>query len=315
MAKLFPKKKPYRKGWLDVGEGHKIYYELYGNPKGKPVLVVHGGPGAGISEKSRRFFDPKKTNAIFFDQRGCGKSRPFGSLKGNTTGKLVQDMKKLLDFLGIQKIILFGGSWGSTLSLAFAIRFPERVAGMVLRGIFLGSKEDIDYFVNGPAKESFPEARERFFSMVPEKQQKNYARHYFKKIRSGNAWERKKFAFEWDLYEHSIMVLKPSKKKIMKRLKKEKRTSALLESHYFLNNCFMENGFILKNAHRLSGIPTAIVHGKHDLVCSPPGALKLHKKIRGSELFYTNAGHSGSEKETAARLLLEMKKMEKKAKF
>ena len=316
MTKMFSKKKPYKTGWLEVGEGHKIYYELCGNPKGKPVLVVHGGPGSKIREMDRQFFNPKKINAVFFDQRGCGKSKPFGSLKANTTGKLVQDMKKLLNFLEIEKTILFGGSWGSTLSLAFAIKFPEKIAGIVLRGIFLGSKKDSNYFIDGPVKDLFPEAKERFLALVPEKQRKNCIAYYFKKMNSKNAEERKKFAFEWDYYEQSIMVMKPDQKKIMKKLKKEKNyAGALFETYYFLNNFFMKNNFILKNAHKLSGIPTTIIHGRYDLVCSPLGALKLHKKIKGSELFYTFAGHSSSNEETTAKLFLEMKKMEKKAKW
>ena len=312
---MFSKKKPYKTGWLDVGEEHKIYYELCGNPKGKPVLVVHGGPGGKIKERERQYFNPKKINAVFFDQRGCGKSKPFGSLKANTTKKLVQDMKKLLEFLEIEKTVLFGGSWGSTLSLAFAIKFPEKVAGMILRGIFLGSKKDIDYFVDGPVKDLFPEAKERFLSLVPEKQRKNCIAYYFKKMNSKNEKERKKFGFEWDYYEQSMMVMKPDSKKIMQKLKKGKRTNALFEAKYLLNNCFMENNFILKNAHKLSEIPTTIIHGSYDMVCSPLGALKLHKKIKGSELFYTFAGHSSSNKETTAKLFSEMKKMEKKAKW
>ena len=313
---MFPKKKPYRTGWLEVGDGHKIYYELCGNPKGKPVLVVHGGPGSKIKEIERQYFNPKKINAVFFDQRGCGKSKPFGSLKANTTGKLMQDMKKLLDFLEIEKTIIFAGSWGSTLSLAFAIKFPEKIAGMVLRGTFLASKKDAEYFLNGPAKELFAESRERFLSMVPKNQRKNYAKYYLKKMKSKNTRERKKFAFEWDLYESVLMKLEAHPEKVEKELRKEKiGITPLFEAYYAVNNYFLQEGFILKNAHRLSGIPLTIVHGRYDLVCSPLASLKLHRKVKGSKLFYTLGGHSKYTKETTEKLFLETKKMIKKAKW
>ena len=150
---LYAKIKPYRHGFLDVGDGHSLYYELCGNPKGKPVLFVHGGPGAGCSEKDRRYFNPKAWNIILFDQRGANRSKPFASLRANTTWKLVADMRQLLRFLKIDKVFLFGGSWGSTLSLVYAIKHPETVTGMLLRGIFLGRKWDIDYTYGGGAEE------------------------------------------------------------------------------------------------------------------------------------------------------------------
>src|SRR3989338_992516 len=162
LRKLFPKIKPYRNGYLDVGDGHKLYYELCGNPKGKPVLYVHGGPGSGCSPTSRLFFNPRKWNIIVFDQRGAGRSRPFASTRANTTQKLVSDIRKLLKFLGVSKVFLFGGSWGSTLSLVYAIRHPETVSGMLLRGIFLSREQDIKdlYSDDGLARQLFPDCFE-----------------------------------------------------------------------------------------------------------------------------------------------------------
>lgn len=219
MAKLYPKIKPYKTGYLNAGDGHRLYYELCGSPKGKPVLFLHGGPGGGCKEDDRRYFNPKKFNAILFDQRGCGRSKPFASLKANTTSKLVQDVKKLLEHLGIEKAFLFGGSWGSTLALVYAIKYPETVSGLLLRGIFLGEKQDIDYCVEGPVKEIFPEIRERFLSIIPKKNQKNPEAYYFKKIGNGPKNQRKKFAFEKAYYETRIGVLKTTEEEVKQKLK------------------------------------------------------------------------------------------------
>ena len=310
MAKLFPKISPYRKGYLKVSDGHRLYYELCGNPKGKPVLFVHGGPGGGCSKDDRRFFNPKKFNVILFDQRGAGRSKPLGSLKGNTTRKLVQDMRKLLLFLKIDKVFLFGGSWGSTLSLVYAINYPETVSGMLLRGIFLASLKDVDYFINGPVKEIFPEARERFLSLVPEKERKGAVRYYSGKMNSAKRKTREKYKFEYAYYESTISHLKITHRQVMKKLKKwNYGAAALIEAKYVANDCFLEKNYILKNAHKISGIPAVIIHGRYDLVCPPLGAYKLHKKLKNSRLYFVLAGHSSSEKEIQSKLVSEMNKV------
>jgi len=167
--KLFPSRKPYRKGYLAVGDGHELYYALYGNPKGSPVLFLHGGPGSGCNKYAHRHFNPRLFNILTIDQRGAGKSKPFAGLRANTTQNLVKDLHKFLDFLKIKKTLLFGGSWGSCLSLCYAIKYPESVLGMVLRGIYLGSREENEYFLLGKTRTHFPDVWERFVSNVPKK--------------------------------------------------------------------------------------------------------------------------------------------------
>ncbi len=316
MAKTFPKTNAYKKGYLKVSDGYRLYYELCGNPNGKPVLFLHGGPGAGFSEKDKKFFNKKKFRTIFFDQRGAGKSKPCASLRGNMTGKLVQDIRSLLKHLEIEKVFLFGGSWGSTLALAYVIKYPETVTGMLLRGIFLASSKDIDYFINGPVKEIFPEARERFLSIVPKEHRNKPVQYYFKQMQSSDKKTRETFAFEWTYYENSIMYLKTTDAQIRKRLKKWKYYAcALIEAKYFLNNCFLKENYLLKNTYKLSAIPTSIIHGRYDMVCSPAGAYKLHKKIKGSKLHMVLAGHGSSEKEIKAKLVSEMNRIGKGIKW
>ena len=312
MAELFLNIQPYKKGYLPVGQGHELYFELCGNPNGRPVLFVHGGPGAGCSKNARRFFDPKIFNAILFDQRGAGKSKPSGSLKANKTKNLVEDIRKLLKRLGIKKVFLFGGSWGSTLALCYAIKYPKTVAGMLLRGIFLANRHDTEFTYTGAAKEIFPEEYEKLFKLVPKRQQKNFLQYYSKRIASKKkGW--KKFASAFVEFENSIMTL---------RQKKEKRKKSAayfafgaIESFFLANNCFLPENYIFKNAHKLSGIPTTIVHGRYDLVCPASSALALHKAIKGSRLFFTIAGHASREQETRSRLVQEMERAGKTIKW
>lgn len=301
--------KTYRKGYLNVGEGHSIYYELSGNPKGKNVMFVHGGPGGGSSQNDKRFFNPKAFNIITFDQRGSGKSKPFASIRNNTTFRLVEDMKKLLDFLNIKKIILFGGSWGSTLSLVYAIKYPETVKAMILRGIFLGTKEENDYFVYN-AKDTFPEAWIKMISLVPEKFRKNIMRYYLHMMLYKDKEIKKKYAYSWAEYEFSISKLMPNEKKVKEILRKVKYEAfSVIELHYLINNCFLPKDFILKNASRLKGINITLVHGRYDNVCPPISSYKIHRRIPNSKLIFTIAGHAASEEETEKALVKEMDKL------
>lgn len=300
---------PYKSGYFPVGDGHKLYYELYGNPKGEPVLYFHGGPGTGFSEKDKRFFDPKIFNVILFDQRGAGRSKPFSSLHENTTQHLVDDARKLLDFLKVKKSILFGGSWGSTLALVFAITHPEMVEGMVLRGIFLATEDEDKHFVGGGVKHFFPEAWERLISHVPRKERKNILAYYLSQMTSKDKGLREKYLYEWARYEISIMKLKaPSEKKIKKILQEfSYKSFALVEAHYIANKCFLEENFILKNTHRIAHIPSVIVHGRYDIICRPSSAYKLHKRLKRSRLHLVTAGHSSSEKAIEKKLIEAMK--------
>ena len=316
-TKLFPKIKPYRHGYLEVDNVHKLYYELCGNPKGKPVLFVHGGPGAGCSEKDRQFFNPKVWNIVLFDQRGANRSKPFGSTRANTTGKLVSDIRKLLRFLRIDKVFLFGGSWGSTLSLAYAIRYPETVTGMVLRGVFLGRKQDIMYTYGGGAQDYFAEAWERFISVVPQRKRNDVIGYYASQMRSRNRHTRKKFAFEFAYYELSLLKLNMQHKDVMKIMKKKgshpgHESMAIIESYYMKNSCFLPKNYILKNVGRLDKfkIPVSIVQGRYDVLCPPYQAWQLHRAIPNSRLVFAISGHSSSDPPLTSKLVEEMKKME-----
>ena len=316
--KLFPKIKPYRHGYLEVGDGHKLYYELCGNPKGKPVLFVHGGPGAGCSKDHRRLFNPKVWNIILFDQRGAGRSRPFCSTRANTTWKLVADMRQLLKLLNISRVFLFGGSWGSTLSLVYAIKHPETVTGMLLRGIFLGRKWDIDYTYGGGAEEFFPDAWERFTGIVPEGKRNDVIGYYAGQMRSRNKKARNKFAFEFAYYELSLLKLSMPHKDVMKIMKAGSthpghKSMAIIESNYMVNNCFLPKNYILNNVDKLnkSRIPVSIVQGRYDILCPPIQAWLLHQKLPRSKLFFITGGHSSSELAIQSKLVEEMKHMEK----
>ena len=309
---IFRRIKPYKKGYLKVSDGHKLYYELCGNAKGKPVLVLHGGPGAGINAKMRCYFNPKVWNIILFDQRGAGKSKPFASTKANTTQKLVQDIDILLKVLKIKKVFLFGGSWGSTLALVYAIRNPEKIAGMLLRGIFLASKEEIDYFYKGGVKNHFPDAWERFVKIVPKKYQNNIINYYFKQMNSENNKIKNKFTYEWAYYEMSLLKIKSDKKQIEKMMKEYNYKSlSMLEAYYMRNNCFLPNNYILNNINKIAKIPVSIVHGRYDIVCPVINAFKLHKKLKNSVLNVVLAGHAASEPEIIDKLVSEMQRFSK----
>lgn len=317
-VKLFPKIKPYRRGYLDVGDGHKLYYELCGNPKGKPLLYLHGGPGAGCDENSRRFFDPKAWNIILFDQRGANRSRPFGSLRANTTWKLVSDIRKLLRFLNVKKVFLFGGSWGSTLALVYAVKHPETVTGMLLRGVFLGRKEDIRYTYGGGAEDYFPDAWERFVSHVPPRHRNDVIGYYVRQMQSKNRRISSRFAFEFAYYELSLLKLSMTHRDVMKIMGKASshpghKSMAIIESYYMKNNCFLPRNYILKNIGKISKqkIPVTIVQGRYDMLCPPMQAWQLHKALPKSRLVFAISGHGSGDPPLTAKLVEEMRRMEK----
>jgi len=300
--------KPYRKGYLDVGEGHSLYYECCGNQKGLPVLFLHGGPGYGFGSRSKDFFELNKCNLVLFDQRGAGRSKPFASTQANTTGRLVKDINKLLDFLNFKKVFLFGGSWGSTLALMYAIKNPKRVMGMLLRGIYTATKKENDFYVND-VKLFFPEDYPRFISLVPQKYRGNPLKYYTKRMANGSKKIRQKYAFAWARYEHSILKLVPEDiKKIEEETKKSNYLSlGVLETYYLSNGCFIPNDYIIKNAGKIK-VPVSIVQGRYDMVCPPITAWKIHRAIKNSRLQLTISGHSSSDPETSQALRKEMKR-------
>lgn len=306
--KFFPSIKPYNSGHLSVGDGHEIYYEECGNPNGVPVLYLHGGPGAGCDENARRFFDPKKCCTIVFDQRGSGRSKPYASTYANTTQHLIEDINKLLAALGKKKVVLFGGSWGSTLALVYAIAYPEKVMGMVLRGIFLSERKECFDYLDGQTEHSrFPEICERFLSHVPEDARKNPADYYFAMMTSGNPKTRRKYAYEWSFYESArLNLVPPSEEDLRKKILAESFMSlAIMEAHYIRSLCFLEDGFVLKNAHRIPHVPISITHGRYDDVCSVESAIRLHRALPTSKLHIVTAGHSRTDPEILKKIVSE----------
>lgn len=306
---LYPEIESYHKGNIYVGDGHWVYFEECGNPKGIPLLFVHGGPGGSFNPVDSRFYDPEKWRIILFDQRGCGKSKPFSETQNNTTDHLVKDMDLILTALGIKKTVLFGGSWGSTLALAFAIHHPERVLGMILRGIFLGTQKEIDYFYadgfNG-AGIYFPENWRRYKSNINGLWEFIPLRYYSNKIMAQDS-ESETFAYELVRYEYAMshLVQMPEEE-----IEKDIRgfpfmPMAVLECHYFLNNSFMPDGFILENVHKLKHLPTTIIQGRYDIVCMPVSAYLLHQALPNSTLHWTIAGHARTDPGTQEKLIEE----------
>ncbi len=299
-------------GHLAVSDGHELYYEVCGNPNGIPVLFVHGGPGASFSEADKVFFNFEKYKVAFIDQRGAGQSKPFASLHANTTKHLISDFNVFLDHLGWKKVFLFGGSWGSTLSLAYAIHNPKRITGLMLRGIFLGTKAECDFYLKGGVKLQFPDVWERFISHVPKAQQKAPAPYYQKMMASKKAEVREKYSYEWAYYEVSMVKLAITEEQIQAALQQFSYQSlSPLEAHYILKRCFLPEGFLLKNAKKLAHLPISIVHGRYDAICPTYYAHALHAAFKKkSRLAIVTAGHSSTDEEILKVLISEMKRFE-----
>lgn len=296
-----------KKGYLDVGKGHKIYFEDWGNPKATPIFSLHGGPGSGTSERHKLLFNIKKHRVIFHDQRGSGKSIPYGSTINNTIQDLASDINKLADFLKINKFTCVGGSWGSTLSLVYAISNPNRVKRLVIWGIYLASKYETDYVNEGYPRFSFPEAWERFISLVPKNLRGNgdsIMKFYAQKIRDKNKIIEKKYANEWILWESALLSLKYDQHKLENEVFNENNIAeARIQTHYFLNNCFLEKNFILNNLKRIKNIPCNVVQGRFDFCTPPVGAVNLSKAYgKNLKLQFVNSGHVSREPETFAAL-------------
>ncbi|KKQ36740.1 MAG: Proline iminopeptidase [Candidatus Roizmanbacteria bacterium GW2011_GWA2_37_7] len=288
---------PFDNGYFPVSDGYKLYYERYGNPEGIPIVYLHGGPGGGFDEKDKRFFNSKKWNVLLFDQRGSGKSTPFASVNNNTTQKLIDDIDKLMHKFKFKKVVLFGGSWGSTLALSYAISKPNKVNGMILRGIFLNTEVEYEYYYQA-GRFLRPKVWERLVSHVPNNQRKNITRFYLEKILSKDKKISQKYAYEFSLYEISLISLRPNEAKIKKILSKNNlyQSLAAIEAYYLIHNCFLPKNYILNNIQRIENIPTIIVHGNYDLICPPQSAYLLHKSLKNSTLKMVHAGHSASDR-------------------
>jgi len=277
---LYPPIEPYETGMLDVGDGHSLYWELTGNPDGKPAVMLHGGPGGGSSPDHRRQWNPDKYKILVFDQRGCGKSTPYASLENNTTWDLVDDIEKLRTQVSkVEKWQVFGGSWGSTLSLAYSQKYPERVTEIILRGIFLFDQYEIDWmYAAGGASQVYPDKWDEFEALIPEAERGDMVEAYRKRLTSDDKDLQLRAAQTWSKWEGDIVTLLPSAATIEHFTSPEVAVAvARIENHYMANDGWFEQGQLLKGAEKLRGIPGVIVQGRHD-TCTPPAAAWALKK-------------------------------------
>ncbi len=269
---LYPEIEPYDTGMLDVGDGHVIYWERCGTPGAKSVVFLHGGPGSGCSSGQRRQFDPELYDILLFDQRGCGRSTPFACLEHNTTWHLVADIERLREMCGHDRWMVFGGSWGSTLSLSYAQAHPEHVTELVLRGIFLSQQRELDWLMKYGASELYPEQWEKFVGLIPEGERGDLTEAYYRRLTSDDHAVQLAAAKEWSTWEGMTVTLLPDPAMLEEFIEDQHAIAiARIENHYFRNKCWLEEGQLLKNAHRLKGIPGVIVQGRHDC-CTPPAA-------------------------------------------
>ncbi len=303
---LYPSIGPFDSRILSVGGGHRIYVEQCGNPRGAPVIVVHGGPGGGCSPAMRRFFDPGHYRIILFDQRGCGRSRPHGSVENNTTWDLVADMERIRTLLGIDRWVVFGGSWGATLSLIYAQTHPEHVGALVLRGVFLMTRAELDWFYGGGAAHFWPEEWRKFVAPIPEGERHDLITAYHRRLFGSDRDEVARCARAWTRWENALAVLDPGTARVGHNMPDEYAYAfARLENHYFANGGFLAPGQeILSNLDRLRGIPGHIVQGRYDMICPPAGARALADGWKDARLsMIPTAGHAMSEPGIAAALV------------
>lgn len=296
--KLFPLMNFRENGWLSVSDMHEIYWEDAGRLNNIPVLCLHGGPGGGSNPEMRRFFDHRMYRTILFDQRGCGKSTPYSEIRENTTWDLVDDIEKLRENRGIDQWIVFGGSWGSTLALAYAIKHPDRVKGLILRGVFLLTDAELNWFYQSGASFLFPDCFERYVKPIPEDERGDLISAFHKRLTSSNREERIEAARAWSQWEgETLSIRSPSVR--APRFQNDRFVDAFarLECHYFKNKGFFEeDGWILKNIEKIQDIPGVIIHGRYDVVTPLSSAWALHKAWNRSQLqIIPNAGHSSLE--------------------
>ena len=304
---LYPPIDPFDQRMLDVGNGHRVYVEQCGNPHGAPVVVLHGGPGGGCSPAMRRYFDPTHYRVILFDQRGCGRSRPHASVEHNTTWDLIRDIEQIREVLHVDRWVVFGGSWGATLGLIYAITHPERVAHLVLRGVFLMTRRELDWFYGGGAGAFWPDVWEKFVSLIPRDERRDLIRAYHRRLFSGDLPLETRYARSWASWENTLASIQndgPGGESPAEYA----RAFARLENHYFINAGFLEHdGWIEANLGQLARVPGTIVQGRYDMICPPESAYRLHSEWIGSRLsFVPRAGHALSEPGISAELVRTM---------
>ena len=305
LRSLYPEIEPFETGFLETGEGHRVYWERVGTKGAKPAVFLHGGPGGGFSPKHRRLFDPALYDVILFDQRGCGRSTPFASLENNTTWHLVADIERLREMIGVEKWLVFGGSWGSTLALAYAQTHASRVSELVVRGIYMLSKAELDWYYQFGVSEMFPEKWEGFIAPIPEAERGDMVAAYRKRLVGEDREEQLRCAKAWSLWEGETITLLP-----------EPETSgafhdadfalafARIENHYFTHAGWLEEGQLLRDAGKLADIPGTIVHGRYDMPCPMRYAWLLHKAWPKADFhMIEGAGHAYSEPGILDRLI------------
>jgi len=294
---LYPEIEPYETGMLDVGEGHSLYWERVGTPGAKPAVFLHGGPGGGIAPDHRRQWDPEAYDVLLFDQRGCGRSLPFAEIEHNDTWRIVEDIERLRQMCGHEKWQAFGGSWGSTLALAYAQNYPDRVSELVLRGVFLARKQEKSWLYGYGASEIMAEQWDQFTGLIPEAEQGDLVRAYYERLTSDDEATRLAAAREWSLWEGHVATLLPNEDLLESFGDPAKAVPfARICAKFFLEDFFLDENELLANVDKLAGIPGIIVQGRHD-ICTPPGAAwALKKAWPEAELWIVHdAGHSASE--------------------
>ena len=303
-GELYPEIEPYRSGMLELDRVHRMYWEECGNPLGTPVVFLHGGPGAGAAPAHRRFFDPARYRIVVFDQRGAGRSAPLGELTANTTPELVADMERLRRHLGIERWLVFGGSWGSTLALAYSIAHPERCTGLVLRGIFLCRRSEIEWFLYG-LRNLFPEAWAAFAAPIPPGERRDLLAAYYRRLTDPDPAVHMPAARAWSIYEGSCSTLLPSPETVAYFASDVVALGlARIEAHYFANDIFLPQNALLENVGRVRHLPCVIVQGRYDAVCPIVTADDLHRAWPEADyVIVPDAGHSAWEPGISAELV------------
>jgi len=317
---MYPPIKPNKRIFLKVDSLHTLYVEECGNKKGIPTLYLHGGPGGSINSNNRRIFNPRKYRIILFDQRGSGKSKPNKLTKKNTTNDLINDIEKIREKLEIKKWLIVGGSWGSTLGLTYSIKNPNKVLGLILRGVFLGSREETFWAFNDAAKYFYPELINKIENKIKKNKKNNIFQELGKMLDSGNEKKRKIASNIWHNYEGILSILEPGNINILnffKNISKQKKnpTSPFLEWHYAKNNFFIKKNEIKMGLKRIKNIPTIIIQGRYDLICPPKSAFFIHKNLSNSVLkIIESSGHATSEKKIKSNLIKAINEIYKKIK-
>ena len=296
-ASLYPPIEPYRHGRIDVGAGHQVYWELCGNPEGRPAVFLHGGPGGGCTPDHRRLFDPARYNVLLFDQRGCGRSTPHASLDANTTWDLVEDIERLRAALGVERWVVFGGSWGSTLALAYAETHPARVAALILRGIFTLRHAELHWYYQDGASWLFPDKWERFLAPIPEEERSDLITAYHRRLTGPPGAAQMEAARAWSLWEGETITLLPNPAFSSQHAEDDFALAfARIENHYFVNKGFMREGQLLADAGRLKDIPGIIIQGRYDLATPVKSAWDLHRAWPDADfVLVPDAGHAYNE--------------------